>query len=711
MATRKKQLPENRETEAPITPEIFSLDERENEAPVSVPQTWWFPELVQQHDAGLSHAFALTGNIRDYINAIPGLSLKKHLFLSHKQNDLVVFWHQAQGLEFASPEMLERFLKILGVDEEAYRKEFDTTKPLVAFGLLTPLLQLGKKAGEREQIKQIRLQVSQQVYDAKVAENVRIYEEKMSALGEMINQGRYGSSFEANRKGDAIRAEKFQADDAAEAEMIQANAIANNYEPFRIVIILDYMDTVIPHGDQAPADERKALIHILEMARDKSIGERGHWLYLLAPSIESLHSDIARTDSGWMPITIPYPNEDERERFLTRILHDNPNLTLSPGVSLLDIVRLTAGLTYLNLEDIALQAEFLHVPISLDLVKWRKKMIIQAEFDGLLELIEGDQGFEAIAGLEDVKELLRRNVMIPMRAGKEKRRLVPRGMLFMGPSGTGKTFLARCLAKECEMIFIKLDPSKLYGKYVGETEEKLRRVIALIQSIGKCFVFIDEIDQALAGRGENNGGDSGVSNRFFSNFMQFMSGPENQGRIVIIGATNRPGLLDPALKRPGRFDYKIIIPAPSLQECAAILKVQMESIFRDTDRDDYPTDAQYTSIGNQMEGYTGAEIEGVVQKARTLAEYDNDASLIDILLRAFAAILPTTQNIREMTNEALAECNDIETIPERFHEQVRATRRNKLRGSTGTEPVRTAIQLPEDEEEIRGRRAHSPRSS
>jgi transitional endoplasmic reticulum ATPase len=641
---RRKQLPE--ET---IVVSSSLVEEKKEEEKTQPVEQWWFQELHNRYLAGLSHCFVVYGNIWDYVHAIPGRSMKKHIFTSYPQRDVVVYWHQAQGFEFASPEMEERFISTLGLSDPGDYLQFDTTKPIVALSLLTEALRYGRTKEQRDAIIAHRL--------AEPEKQKEIQEAIEEAIYPIIQRRDYNyiSHHEARIAIERV-----------------TNEINEKYQkeasrPFRMVVALDYPDTVIPRSDSAPMDERKALIHILQMARDKTIGERGHTIFMMAPSVESLHADISRTDSCWTPIEVPLPSAQEREKFLTLLLEQNTELRLAEGTSLKEISELTPGLSYLNLEDLALQAQYLKEPISLDLVRWRKKEIIRQEYGDLIEVYEKNETFADVGGLEDVKSLFWRSIINPMKGSKEDRKLIPSGVLLMGPSGTGKTLLAKAIAGECGVIFIKLDPSSLFDKYVGETEKKLRSVIRFIKAIGKCFVFIDEIDQSLTGRGENN--DNGVQNRFFSTFMQFLSDTEIQGEIVVIAATNRPDLLDAALIRDGRLDYKIIIPAPSKEECTLILKVRTEAQFHGSGREDYPTDDQYAAIANQMVDYTGAEIGSIAKKALRESKYLTDLSIYQLLEKAFNTIIPTTQNIQKWTNLALGFCNDMDMIPERLMPQ------------------------------------------
>jgi SpoVK/Ycf46/Vps4 family AAA+-type ATPase len=132
-------------------------------------------------------------------------------------------------------------------------------------------------------------------------------------------------------------------------------------------------------------------------------------------------------------------------------------------------------------------------------------------------------------------------------------RRVPMGILLCGPSGTGKTLLVNALAKASGFNCVKIDMSRILGQYVGESEKNFKKCLLGAQSQHPVIIFVDEIDTAFR-RGDS--GDSGVSRNIFSEFLQFTSNTNNRGKVIFIAATNRPDLIDPALKRAGRLTKK-----------------------------------------------------------------------------------------------------------------------------------------------------------
>ncbi|MCY0850549.1 CDC48 family AAA ATPase [Sulfuracidifex metallicus] len=214
-----------------------------------------------------------------------------------------------------------------------------------------------------------------------------------------------------------------------------------------------------------------------------------------------------------------------------------------------------------------------------------------------------------IGGLDNVKQQLREAVEWPMRFPQlfEKTGIrPPKGVLLFGPPGTGKTMLAKAVATESNANFIAVRGPEVLSKWVGESEKAIREVFKRARQTAPCVVFFDEID-AIAPSRERIHGDSGVTDRIVNQLLSEMDGIEALNRVIVIGATNRATLLDPALLRPGRFDRIIYVPPPDLKARVDILKVHLKSV---------PTspDLNLEEIAKKLEGYTGADIEALVRE-------------------------------------------------------------------------------------------------
>ena len=178
------------------------------------------------------------------------------------------------------------------------------------------------------------------------------------------------------------------------------------------------------------------------------------------------------------------------------------------------------------------------------LVAARKREIIERECFGLIEFVTPQHGFDVVGGMDEVKNDL---LLVAKNIREGKRNRVPMGILFTGPMGTGKTFVAEAFAKECGLTTIKL--KNFRSKWVGATEGNLERILSVIQAIGQIIVIIDEGDRAFGG-GDGDG-DGGTSSRVIGRIKEFMSDTDNRGRVLFILMTNRPDKLDVDIKRAG----------------------------------------------------------------------------------------------------------------------------------------------------------------
>jgi len=184
------------------------------------------------------------------------------------------------------------------------------------------------------------------------------------------------------------------------------------------------------------------------------------------------------------------------------------------------------------------------------LITRRKREILERECFGLVEFVEPAHGFEVVGGMDEIKKDLL-VIADSIREGRTSR--VPMGLLFTGPMGTGKTFVAEAFAKECGLPTIKL--KNFRSKWVGATEGNLEKILNVIRAIGQVIVIIDEGDRAFGSSEDEN--DGGTSSRVIARIKEFMSDTSNRGRILFVVMTNRPDKLDVDLKRAGRLDRKI----------------------------------------------------------------------------------------------------------------------------------------------------------
>ena len=240
----------------------------------------------------------------------------------------------------------------------------------------------------------------------------------------------------------------------------------------------------------------------------------------------------------------------------------------------------------------------------------RKREIIERECYGLIEFVEPHHDFRVVGGIEAVKAELSR-VARAIREGHTER--VPMGILFTGPMGAGKTFVAEAFAKESGLTTIKLKSFR--SKWVGATEANLERILQVIQAIGQVVVIIDEGDRSFGNQGDGDG-DGGTSSRVIARLKEFMSDTNNRGRILFILMTNRPDKLDVDIKRAGRLDRKVpLLYAQSAEEIEAVLLAQVRKHKLTWDVA-FPADR--AEVSQPMLGLSNADFEAIMLLA---AEY------------------------------------------------------------------------------------------
>jgi len=427
----------------------------------------------------------------------------------------------------------------------------------------------------------------------------------------------------------------------------------------KMMLFIDHTEKIIPNGNVASIsmEERIALIWLCEWSNNAKISSVGSTIVMLANTIAEINSEIFRSSYRVEPILVELPDEEARKEYINYLIKDN-NIKMDIGVD--EFAKLSSGLSKKAIKDIKLKAEAEDVAISFEFIKEKKHSVLQKEYGDVLEFIYPEISFEDIGGMERAKKYLLKNIVDPIKKGDLRR--VPMGILLCGPSGTGKTLLVNALAKSSGFNCVKIDMSRILGQYVGESEKNFKKCLLGAQSQQPVIVFVDEIDTAFR-RGES--GDNGVSRNIFSEFLQFTSNTNNRGKVVFIAATNRPDLLDPALKRAGRFDKKIPILLPEEDERAEIFRIMIKKYGFETDIEDF------TPFAAKTENYTGAEIETVVRKAYEIANEDDiDGCIltVDILEEAISRCKPSTQQVEFMTKLAIRECDDKDLLPEKYRE-------------------------------------------
>ena len=253
-----------------------------------------------------------------------------------------------------------------------------------------------------------------------------------------------------------------------------------------------------------------------------------------------------------------------------------------------------------------------------------QKALIEVTPSGMREVfIENpDIKWSEVGGLEDVKQELQEAVEWPMKYPALYDKLghnMPRGILLHGPSGTGKTLLAKAVATQSEANFVSVRGPELLSKWVGESERGIREIFKRARQSAPCVVFFDEIDSIAPIRGA--GGETAVTERVVSQLLTELDGMENMHGVIVLAATNRADMIDPALLRPGRFDKIIQVPIPDKESRKSILKINAEKIPIISDAND-PKHVDFDKLAEITDGLSGADTASIANTAVSLVIHE-----------------------------------------------------------------------------------------
>ncbi|MEM0214979.1 MAG: CDC48 family AAA ATPase [Archaeoglobaceae archaeon] len=263
--------------------------------------------------------------------------------------------------------------------------------------------------------------------------------------------------------------------------------------------------------------------------------------------------------------------------------------------------------------------------------------------------------WEDVGGLEDVKREIMEAVEWPLKFPEKFKKFgikPPKGILLFGPPGTGKTLIAKAVANESEANFISVKGGELLSKWLGESEKAVRKIFRKARQVAPCIIFFDEIDAIAQMRGLDEG--SRAVERVLNQLLIEMDGLEELHGVVVIGATNRPDILDPALLRPGRFDRLVYVKPPDRKSRLSIFRIHTKNM-------PLAEDVDLEELAEITEGYVGADIEAICREAVMLAlREDPNAERVE--MRHF---LEALKKIKPSVNEAML------SFYERFEERIR----------------------------------------
>jgi len=327
-------------------------------------------------------------------------------------------------------------------------------------------------------------------------------------------------------------------------------------------------------------------------------------------------------------IVIGVPDESGRREILG--IHTR-GMPLGEGVDLNELARSTHGFVGADLAALAREAAIEAVRRIMPRIDFDARTVppevlaeLQVEKEDFRSALKRVQpsamrevmvqaptvGWADIGGLSEAAELLREGVELPLKNPEAFNRLGIRpakGFLLYGPPGTGKTLLAKAVAKESEANFISIKSSDLLSKWYGESEQQIAKLFARARAVAPCVIFIDEIDSLVPARGSSSGEPQATA-RVVNTILAEMDGLEELNSIVVIGATNRPTLVDPALLRPGRFDELVYVGPPDRAGREHILKIQ-------TAKMPLAGDVDLADLAGKTDRYTGADLGDVVRRA------------------------------------------------------------------------------------------------
>jgi len=399
------------------------------------------------------------------------------------------------------------------------------------------------------------------------------------------------------------------------------------------IIFIDEIDAIAPKREEMSGDrqvERRVVAQLLALM--DGLESRGHVIVVAATNIpNTLDPALRRPGRFDREIAIGVPDKDGRREILD--IHTR-GMPLADDVDMERLAAVTHGFVGADLEALgreaamsALRQLMPDIDFAQAHIPYEKLMALEvtsADFMAALAEVEPsairevftevpDVGWDDIGGLEEIKRLLMETVEWPLQYAPlfaHVHTAPPKGILLYGPPGTGKTLLAKAVARESEANFISVKGPELLTKWVGESERGVREVFKKAKQASPCIVFFDEIDALAPRRGA--GSDSHVTERVVSQLLAEMDGIEELKAVVVLAATNRLDIVDPALLRPGRFEVLMELPVPDREARLAIFRVH-------TQGKPLAPAVDLAELAELTEGLVGADIEGLCRQAAMLA--------------------------------------------------------------------------------------------
>src|SRR3989344_5101258 len=398
------------------------------------------------------------------------------------------------------------------------------------------------------------------------------------------------------------------------------------------IIFIDEIDAIASKREESYGEvERRVVAQLLSVM--DGLKSRGKVIVIAATNRpNSIDPALRRPGRFDREIEIGVPKQEGRLQILK--IHTR-NMPLTKDVELNELARVTHGFVGADLESLCKEAAMVVLRRLFPDMQSKKdeqispeildKLIIgMGDFKEALKLVRPSalrevlierptQTWEEIGGLEIVKQELKEAVEWPLKYPGIFKNLgvtAPKGILLYGPPGTGKTLLAKAVANESESNFILVNGPELLNKYVGESERGVRKIFEKARQASPSIIFFDEIDSIVPRRGRSL--DSSVTERMVNQLLTEIDGLQELNDVIVIGATNRPDILDPALLRPGRFDRIILTPIPDQKSRLKIFHIHTKSI-------PLSKDVNLEILAEKTPDYVGSDIEALCREAVILA--------------------------------------------------------------------------------------------
>jgi transitional endoplasmic reticulum ATPase len=408
------------------------------------------------------------------------------------------------------------------------------------------------------------------------------------------------------------------------------------------IIFIDEIDAIAPKRSEVTGEVEKRVVAQLLALMD-GLESRGQVIVIGATNRpNALDPALRRPGRFDREIEIGIPDKKGRKEILQ--IHTR-GMPLAPDVDIDKLAEITKGYTGADLAALCREAAMKCIRRILPSIDFNEEKLSPEILDQLVvtmrdfleaykeitptalrevEIETPNVTWDDIGGLEDVKQKLIESIEWPIRYADRFEKLgikPPKGVLLYGPPGCGKTLLAKAVATESEANFITIKGPEIYSKWVGESERAIREVFRKARQAAPCVIFLDEIE-TLIPRRDMLDDSSGVAHRVTSTLLAEMDGIEELRDVIVIGATNRPDLMDPSALRPGRFDRLIYVPPPDERGRYQILKIYTRKM-------PLAEDVDLAKLAAMTEGYSGADLESLCREAGLAAlRRSPDAELV-----------------------------------------------------------------------------------